>query len=281
MREVSAALIKDTLKGLLLEANYRIGDDVMAALTKAAGAESSPTGRSILNQIIENDKIAAAERVPMCQDTGMVVVFAEVGQEVHITGGGFNDAVNQGVREAYEEGYLRKSVVSDPLFDRINTRDNCPAIIYTELTHGDKISLTVTCKGFGSENMSRLKMLVPADGEEGVLDFIVDAVVGAGPNPCPPTIVGVCVGGTMDKAAQLAKRATIRQVGSANSDPRYAALEQKALSRINASGVGPGGLGGRISCLAVNIEWFPTHIAGLPVAVNVCCHAARHGKAVI
>ena len=281
MREISAGLIKDTVKGLFLEANYQIGDDVMAALVKAAETEPSPTGRSILGQIIENDKIAAARRVPMCQDTGMAVIFAQVGQEVYISGGGFNDAINQGVREAYAEGYLRKSVVSDPLFDRINTKDNCPAVIYTELVPGDKIHFTITCKGFGSENMSQLKMLVPADGEEGVLDFIVDAVVSAGPNPCPPTIIGVCVGGTMDKAAQLAKWATTRPVGSANPDSRYAALERKALDRINASGVGPGGLGGRISCLAVNIEWYPTHIAGLPVAVNVCCHAARHGEAEI
>ena len=280
MREISAALIKETIKGLLLEANYQIGEDVMKALTRAASEEESPSGRSILEQILENDRIAAEERVPMCQDTGMVVVFAEVGQEVHISGG-FNDAINQGVRGAYQEGYLRKSVVSDPLFQRINTKDNCPAVIYTELVPGEKIRFIVTCKGFGSENMSRLKMLVPADGEEGVLDFIVDTAVSAGPNPCPPTILGVCVGGTMDKAAQLAKRATTRPVGSVNPDPRYAALEKAALERINASGVGPGGLGGRTSCLAVHIDWYPTHIAGLPVAVNVCCHAARHGEAEI
>lgn len=217
----------------------------------------------------------------MCQDTGMAVVFAEVGQDVHITGGNFVDAINQGVREAYSEGCLRKSIVADPLFDRKNTGDNTPAVIYTDIVPGDKIKLTVTCKGFGSENMSRIKMMTPADGVDGVLDFIVNTVVEAGPNPCPPTIVGVCIGGTMDKAAQIAKLATIRPVGSHNSDPRYAQLEAEALRRINDSGVGPGGLGGRVTCLAVNIESYPTHIAGMPVAVNVCCHAARHGEAVI
>lgn len=281
MREITACQIKDTIKTLFININYEIGDDVLSSLESAVDREVSPVGKAILGQIIENDIIAKNERVPMCQDTGMAVVFAKVGQDVHITGGSFTNAINEGVREAYSEGYLRKSIVSDPLFDRKNTGDNTPAVIYTDIVPGDKIKLTVTCKGFGSENMSRIKMMTPADGVDGVLDFIVKTVVEAGPNPCPPTIVGVCIGGTMDKAAQLAKLATIRPVGSRNSDPRYAELEAEALRRINESGVGPGGLGGRITCLAVNIESYPTHIAGMPVAVNICCHAARHGEAVI
>lgn len=281
MREITACQIKDTIKTLFININYEIGDDVLSSLESAVDREVSPVGKAILGQIIENDIIAKNERVPMCQDTGMAVVFAKVGQDVHITGGSFTNAINEGVREAYSEGYLRKSIVSDPLFDRKNTGDNTPAIIYTDIVPGDKIKLTVTCKGFGSENMSRIKMMTPADGVDGVLDFIVKTVVEAGPNPCPPTIVGVCIGGTMDKAAQLAKLATIRPVGSHNSDPRYAELEAEAHRRINESGVGPGGLGGRITCLAVNIESYPTHIAGMPVAVNICCHAARHGEAVI
>ncbi|MFY9381721.1 MAG: fumarate hydratase [Eubacteriales bacterium] len=281
MREITASQIKDTIKTLFININYEIGDNVLSSLKCALDREVSPVGKAILSQIIENDIIAKNERVAMCQDTGMAVVFAEVGQDVHITGGNFVDAINQGVREAYSEGCLRKSIVADPLFDRKNTGDNTPAVIYTDIVPGDKIKLTVTCKGFGSENMSRIKMMTPADGVDGVLDFIVNTVVEAGPNPCPPTIVGVCIGGTMDKAAQIAKLATIRPVGSHNSDPRYAQLEAEALRRINDSGVGPGGLGGRVTCLAVNIESYPTHIAGMPVAVNVCCHAARHGEAVI
>ncbi len=281
MREITASQIKDTIKTLFININYEIGDNVLSSLKCALDREVSPVGKAILSQIIENDIIAKNERVAMYQDTGMAVVFAEVGQDVHITGGNFVDAINQGVREAYSEGCLRKSIVADPLFDRKNTGDNTPAVIYTDIVPGDKIKLTVTCKGFGSENMSRIKMMTPADGVDGVLDFIVNTVVEAGPNPCPPTIVGVCIGGTMDKAAQIAKLATIRPVGSHNSDPRYAQLEAEALRRINDSGVGPGGLGGRVTCLAVNIESYPTHIAGMPVAVNVCCHAARHGEAVI
>jgi fumarate hydratase subunit alpha len=281
VREITASQIKDTIKTLFININYEIGDNVLSSLKCALDREVSPVGKAILSQIIENDIIAKNERVAMCQDTGMAVVFAEVGQDVHITGGNFVDAINQGVREAYSEGCLRKSIVADPLFDRKNTGDNTPAVIYTDIVPGDKIKLTVTCKGFGSENMSRIKMMTPADGVDGVLDFIVNTVVEAGPNPCPPTIVGVCIGGTMDKAAQIAKLATIRPVGSHNSDPRYAQLEAEALRRINDSGVGPGGLGGRVTCLAVNIESYPTHIAGMPVAVNVCCHAARHGEAVI
>lgn len=281
MREITASQIKDTIKTLFININYEIGDNVLSSLKCALDREVSPVGKAILSQIIENDIIAKNERVAMCQDTGMAVVFAEVGQDVHITGGNFVDAINQGVREAYSEGCLRKSIVADPLFDRKNTGDNTPAVIYTDIVPGDKIKLTVNCKGFGSENMSRIKMMTPADGVDGVLDFIVNTVVEAGPNPCPPTIVGVCIGGTMDKAAQIAKLATIRPVGSHNSDPRYAQLEAEALRRINDSGVGPGGLGGRVTCLAVNIESYPTHIAGMPVAVNVCCHAARHGEAVI
>ncbi len=277
MREIKAALITEKVKQLFLKISYEIGDDVLCGLRAGKDKEISPIGKAILEEIIANDTLAAKEGMAVCQDTGMAVVFAEVGQEVHITEGDFQQAINQGVREAYAEGYLRKSVVSDPLFDRKNTQDNTPAVIYTDIVPGDSVKLAVTAKGFGSENMSRLKMLTPADGQQGVLDFIVETVSLAGPNPCPPVVVGVCVGGTMDKAAQLAKKATMRRLGSLNPDARYQALEEKALEQINASGIGPGGLGGLTTALAVHIDWYPTHIAGLPVAVNICCHAVRHG----
>lgn len=211
----------------------------------------------------------------------MAIVFAEVGQDVHIEGGDFEAAINEGVREAYREGYLRKSIVNDPLFNRVNTKDNTPAVIHTRIVPGDKLRLLVTPKGFGSENMSRMKMLVPADGVEGVKRFVVETVVEAGPNPCPPVIVGVGIGGSMEKAALMAKRMTARAVGSHNGDPRYAELESQILAAINRSGVGPAGIGGRNTALCVNIDFFPTHIAGLPVAVNVCCHAARHAEGVL
>ncbi len=276
MREIKAALITEKVKELFLKISYEIGDDVLCSLKEGKDKEISPIGKAILEEIIENDTLAAKERMAVCQDTGMAVVFAEVGQEVHITGGDFQEAINQGVREAYGQGYLRKSVVSDPLFERKNTQDNTPAVIYTDIVAGGGIKLAATAKGFGSENMSRLKMLTPADGQQGVLDFIVETVSLAGPNPCPPLVVGVCVGGTMDKAAQLAKKATMRHLGFSNPDPRYQALEEKALALINETGIGPGGLGGLTTGLAVHIDWYPTHIAGLPVAVNICCHAVRH-----
>ena len=276
MREIDVAEVTAAVKQALLDANYVIGPDVLDALRRSRESEASPLSREVLGNIIENDGIAAQQRMAICQDTGMVVLFTRVGQEIHFTGGGFEDAVNQGVREAYAEGYLRKSIVSDPLYDRSNTRDNTPAVIYTQLVPGDGLRLDLTAKGFGSENMSRIKMMVPADGEAGVLNFIEETVRQAGPNPCPPVVVGVCVGGTMDKAAQLAKFATLRPVGSHNPDPRYQRLEELALDRLNRLGIGAGGLGGSTTALAVNIEWYPTHIAGMPVAVNVCCHVARH-----
>lgn len=281
VREITATQIRDCVKELILEASYVIGRDVEDAMVKFMKDEPSPSGRAVLEQLLENYRIAREERVAICQDTGMCVVFLDIGQELHIAGGDLSEAVNSAVRDAYEEGYLRKSVVRDPLYDRINTRDNTPAILHTRIVPGDKLDILVTPKGFGSENMSRIKMLVPADGEQGVIDFIVNTVVEAGPNPCPPVIVGVGIGGTMEMAAILAKRMTARPVSETNPDPRYAALEETILSKINASGVGPAGIGGRTTALKVNVAAYPTHIAGLPVAVNICCHAARHAARTI
>lgn len=281
MREVNVKVIQQTVKELFLEANYVIGKDILDKLRQQYETEESPIGKSVLNQIIKNDEIAAEEKIALCQDTGMAVVFIELGQEVAVVGGDFNDAINQGVKQAYTKGYLRKSVVNDPLFDRVNTKYNIPAITHITIVPGDKITINVTAKGFGSENMSRIKMLKPADGIQGVKDFIVKTAVEAGPNPCPPIILGVGIGGTMEMAAILAKKATTRPVGEHNSDVRYARLEDEILNEINKSGIGPAGLGGRTTALSVNIEYFPTHIAGLPVAVNICCHAARHAQRVI
>lgn len=281
MREIKAEIITSTVKNLFMEANYIIDRDVYEELKKACDTEVSPIGKSILKQIIENDEIAAKERIALCQDTGMAVVFAELGQDVRITDGDFNEAVNLGVREAYMEGFLRKSVVKDPLFERKNTNDNTPALIYVDIVPGDRLKIVAAPKGAGSENMSALRMLKPADGVEGVKNFVVDTVLKAGPNPCPPTIVGVGIGGTMEKAALLSKKALLRPVGQPNSDERYARLEKEILCEINKSGIGPGGLGGRITSLSVHIEHFPTHIACLPVAVNICCHACRHASAIL
>ena len=281
VRQIEAAQITATVKKLFMDCNYFIGSDIMRSLESACKAETSPTAKSVLHQIIENDKIAAAEEIPLCQDTGMAVLFVEYGDRICVTGGSFEDAVQQGVREAYTDGYLRKSVVSDPVFDRVNTRDNTPAIIHTKIVSGDKIRITAGGKGFGSENMSAVKMLTPSYGVEGVRQFILDTVKAAGPNPCPPIVVGVGIGGTFERAAQLAKKATFRAVDTQNDDPRYAALETELLTEINKMGFGPAGLGGRTTALGVNIETSPTHIAGMPVAVNICCHAARHASAEI
>lgn len=282
IRTVEDKLIIDTVKKLFMDCNYYIGEDIMSALLKSEKEEKSPVGKNVLNQLIENNKIAADEQVPLCQDTGMAVLFVEYGDKVVIDGDlSFTEAVNEGVRQAYNEGYLRKSVVTDPVFNRINTKDNTPAIIYTDIVKGDKIKFTVSCKGFGSENMSAIKMLTPSAGVEGVRAFILDAVKYAGPNPCPPIVVGVGIGGTFDKAAQLAKKATIRPINIKNSDERFAQLEDELLTEINNMGFGPAGLGGSTTALGVNIETYPTHIAGMPVAVNICCHAARHKEAVI
>ncbi|HHW91445.1 MAG TPA: fumarate hydratase [Firmicutes bacterium] len=281
MREIKAEVIKDTVRDLFLDANYFIGKDLYNKLKEQSEVEESPVGKSVLEQIIKNNEIAAEEKIAICQDTGMAVVFIELGQEVLIVDGDFNEAVNQGVREAYTEGYLRKSVVNDPVFDRINTKDNTPAVTHIKIAPGNRVKITVTAKGFGSENMSSIKMLKPADGVEGVKNFVVKTAVAAGPNPCPPIIVGVGIGGTMEMAAVLSKRALLRPMGEPNKDPRYAQLETEILQEINKSGIGPAGLGGRTTALSVNIEYFPTHIAGLPVAVNICCHAARHAEKVI
>ncbi len=278
MREIYVSALTECVKELFLQANYEIGPDVERAVCRACREENSPVGKDVLCQIAENYKIAREEKVAICQDTGMAVLFLEIGQDVHFTGGDFEAAVNEGVRQAYARGCLRKSVVADPLYDRINTRDNTPAVIHTRIVPGDKVHILVTAKGFGSENMSAVKMLVAADGEQGVLDFIVDTVRKAGPNPCPPVIVGVGIGGTMEQAALMAKKMTARSLDSHNADPRYRSLEEKALAAINRLGIGPAGIGGTTTALKVNIDFAPTHIAGMPAAINMCCHAARHAE---
>ena len=281
MRKIKASQIKDKMKELFLKANYYISKDLMNQLQEALEQETSLIGKSVPSMIIENDKIASREEVPICQDTGLAVVFIELGQEVHLVGGDFVETINQGVREAYLKGYLRKSVVDDPVFKRKNTRTNTPAIIYTDIVPGDKIKILVIPKGFGSENMSALSMLKPADRAEGIINFVVETVRKAGPNPCPPTIVGVGVGGTADMAMVIAKKAIARKIGEYNKNKKFEVTEKEILKKINNLGIGPAGLGGNITCLAVNINYLPTHIAGLPVAVNICCHAARHAEGIL
>lgn len=281
IRKIKAETITQTVKKLFMDCNYYIGKDIMNALEAAYEKESSPVGKSVLSQIIENDRIAADEQVPLCQDTGMAILFVEYGDKVVVEDGSFEDAVNEGVRQAYSEGYLRKSVVSDPVFDRINTKDNTPAVIHTRIVSGNRIKILAGGKGFGSENMSAIKMLTPSYGIEGVKQFVLDTVRNAGPNPCPPIVVGVGIGGTFERAAQLAKKATFRAIDTHNEDERYAALEDELLAEINKMGFGPAGLGGNTTAIGVNVETAPTHIAGMPVAVNICCHAARHASAVI
>lgn len=281
IRQIKAETVTETVKQLFLDCNYFIGKDIMTALEKARENEKSKVGKSVLTQIIENDKLAAKEEVPLCQDTGMAILFVEYGDKVVIEDGSFEDAVNEGVRQAYKDGYLRKSVVNDPVFDRLNTKDNTPAIIHTRIVKGEKIKITAGGKGFGSENMSAIKMLTPSYGIEGVKKFILDTVRTAGPNPCPPIVVGVGIGGTFERCAQLAKKATFRAIDTHNEDERYAKLEDELLESINKMGFGPAGLGGTTTAIGVNIETSPTHIAGMPVAVNICCHAARHASAEI
>ena len=281
IRQIKAETVTQTVKQLFLDCNYFIGKDIMTALEKARENEKSKVGKSVLTQIIENGKLAAKEEVPLCQDTGMAILFVEYGDKVVIEDGSFEDAVNEGVRQAYKDGYLRKSVVNDPVFDRLNTKDNTPAIIHTRIVKGDKIKITAGGKGFGSENMSAIKMLTPSYGIEGVKKFILDTVRTAGPNPCPPIVVGVGIGGTFERCAQLAKKATFRAIDTHNEDERYAKLEDELLESINKMGFGPAGLGGTTTAIGVNIETSPTHIAGMPVAVNICCHAARHASAEI
>lgn len=281
IRRIKAEEVTAAVKKLFMDCNYFIGGDIMTALETACENEQSPVGKSVLSQIIENDKIAAKEEIPLCQDTGMAVLFVEYGDKVVIEDGSFDEAVNEGVRKAYSDGCLRKSVVSDPVFDRANTRDNTPAIIHTKIVSGNTIKITAGGKGFGSENMSAIKMLTPSYGVEGVKQFILDTVFKAGPNPCPPIVVGVGIGGTFERAAQLAKKATFRPIDTQNDDERYAELENELLTEINKMGFGPAGLGGNTTAIGVNIETSPTHIAGMPVAVNICCHAARHASTTI
>ncbi|RDU56407.1 fumarate hydratase [Helicobacter sp. MIT 00-7814] len=276
MREVQCQDITQAVAKLAIEACCVQTDDIKRAFKKAKDSETSPLGKNILDTLIENGKIAQDNMMPICQDTGMLVVFVDVGQDVHIVGGYLEDAINEGVKKGYTEGYLRKSVVSEPLFERKNTTNNAPAVIHTRIVPGDKIHIQVAPKGFGSENKSILKMLVPADGIEGVKKVFLEAVKLAGPNACPPMVIGVGIGGTMEKAALLAKKAAVRETDSKNPDPRYAKLEDELLEMANATGVGPQGLGGITTAFKVNVEWYPTHIAGLPVAININCHAARH-----
>ena len=279
MKEIAAKDITSTVARLCKEANYFLGEDVLAALRNAREQEESPVGRQVLDQILENAEIAAKEEMPLCQDCGLAIVFVEAGQDVHITGGGLYEAIDEGVRQGYDKGYLRKSAVDQPFSARVNTKDNTPAIIHTEIVPGDKLNITVAPKGGGSENMSRFAVLKPAQGRQGVVDFVVNAVEEAGSNPCPPTIVGVGIGGSAEKAMMLAKRALLRTVGEPSDDMEVAVLERELLQRINATGIGPGGVGGRITSLAVHVETFPAHIASLPVAVNLQCHSARHKEA--
>ncbi|MBR4359656.1 MAG: fumarate hydratase [Clostridia bacterium] len=278
MRDISVQAVSDLVRRLFLTANYEIGPDIESAVTHAMEAEPSPTGKSVLCQLCQNYQIAREEQMAICQDTGMAVLFMDVGQEVHFTGGDFEAAVQDGVRRAYADGYLRKSVVDDPVFDRKNTGDNTPAVLHLRIVPGDRVRILAVAKGFGSENMSAVKMCTPAEGEAGVRDFIIETARRAGPNPCPPMIIGVGVGGTFETAALMAKRMTARPLGTHHPDPRYAKIESDALAAINRLGIGPAGVGGKTTALAVHIASAPTHIAGMPVAVNICCHAARHAE---
>ena len=279
MRELSAQRITEVVRKLCIEANCHLPQDMKVCIERSHEAECWPQAKEILERIMENYTIADRKDQPICQDTGVACVFLKIGQEVHINGS-ISEAVNEGVRQGYRDGYLRKSVVRDPL-DRVNTGDNPPAMIYYDLVPGDQVEITVAPKGFGSENMSQIKMLRPSDGLQGVKDFVLKVVEEAGPNPCPPIVVGVGVGGTFDKAAYLAKKALMRPVDTRNPVPFYAQLEQELLEEINALGIGPQGFGGKTTALAVNIEQFPTHIAGLPVAVNINCHVTRHKTEVL
>jgi fumarate hydratase subunit alpha len=279
MKEIPTEAITNTVEKLCIEACYNLGDDVKGLLQQARQDEESPFGISILDQLLQNIDTSKAENLPICQDTGMAVVFLEIGQDAHIVGSSLADAVNEGVRRGYQKGYLRKSVLT-PL-KRVNTGDNTPAVIHTEITEGEQLKIIVAPKGFGSENMSRLGMLKPSDGVEGVKRFVLDTVIQAGANPCPPIILGIGIGGTMEKAAYISKKALLRKAGEPSPDPELASLEKELLETINRTGIGPQGLGGKTTALAVHIDTYPTHLAGLPVAVNVQCHASRHAEAVL
>lgn len=280
MREIHTSKIEEAIEELCIEANYNLSRDVVDALFKAKENETWNLAGDILDKIADNAEIAKNERMPICQDTGMVCIFIEIGQDIHITGGSLEDSINEGVRRGYNKGYLRKSIVKDPI-NRVNTNDNTPAIIHYEIVPGDKLKIIVAPKGFGSENMSQIKMLKPSDGIEGVKEFIIKVVKDAGPNPCPPMIVGVGIGGTFEKAAYLSKKALIRPIDSKNENKFYSDLEDELLAKINELGIGPQGFGGRTTALGINIETYPTHIAGLPVAVNISCHATRHKEVIL
>ncbi|MDY6911368.1 MAG: fumarate hydratase [Chloroflexota bacterium] len=281
MREIQTKDITQTISRLCQEANFYLGDDVIDALKKGRDSDKSDVGKQVLDQILQNAEIAATERIPLCQDTGLAVVFLDLGQDAHISGGYLYEAVAEGIRQGYEEGYLRKSVVTQPFSARVNTKDNTPPVIHTRIVPGDQLKITVAPKGGGSENMSRVTVLKPAQGRTGVIDFVVNIVAEAGSNPCPPLIIGVGIGGTIEQTALVAKRSLLRQVGEPNPDSEIAELEADLLKRINASGVGPQGFGGTTTALAVHVETFPAHIASMPVAVNIQCHSARHKEAVL
>ena len=281
MREIHTSLITESVARLCIESNYYLGEDVLAALREYRATETSPVGHEVLDQILENAEIARDDQMPLCQDCGLTVVFIELGQDVHITGGDLNEAIAEGVRQGYTDGYLRKSMVEHPFSKRINTKDNTPPVIHTTIVPGDRLKITVAPKGGGSENMSQLAMLKPADGRKGVIDFVVESVRRAGANPCPPIIVGVGVGGSAEKAMWLAKHSLLREVGQPSPDPELAELEAELLERVNRIGIGPQGFGGLTTALAVHVETFPCHIASLPAAVNIQCHSARHKEALL
>ncbi len=281
MRKIKASKITEVVKNLVKDVNFYLPEDVVKALKEAKEREESETGKGIFKMILENMEISDKDKLPLCQDTGFAVFFVELGQEVHIVQGDFSEAINEGVRQGYKEGYLRKSIVDDPIIERVNTKDNTPAVIYTDIVPGNKLKLTFAPKGGGSENMSTVKMMKAADGIEGVKDFVVDFVKQCGGNPCPPTTIGIGLGGTFDKVAQLAKRAIIRPIGSRNPNPKYAEVELELLEKLNKTGIGPMGLGGRVSVLDVHIESYPCHIATMPVAINTQCHCSRHKEVVI
>ncbi len=275
MREIHVSKISEAVEKLCIDANYYLSDDIRNEFKKSLETEKSPLGKSVIETLIKNADIAANDSCPMCQDTGVLVAFVDVGQDVHVVGGGLEDAINEGVRNGYEKGYLRKSVVRDPIA-RVNTNDNTPAVIHYTIVPGDSFTITVTPKGFGSENMSALKMLKPSEGIEGIKNFVAETALKAGPNACPPIILGIGIGGTMEKAALIAKKALLRSIDESHPDNYWAGIESELKELVNKTGLGPGGFGGTTTCLGVNIETYPTHIAGLPVAINICCHAARH-----
>ena len=281
MREINVKDLIPVVKKLCIDANYYIGDDIITKIKEFKEKEESPTANNVLDILLENYELANKEQMPICQDTGIAVVFVELGQDVHLVGGDFTEAINEGVRQGYKDGYLRKSMVNDPIIDRINTKDNTPAIIYTEIVPGDKIKITIAPKGGGSENMSEVKMMKAADGIKGVVDFVVDRISRSGGNPCPPIVVGVGLGGNFEQCALLAKKSLLRSLTEKNPDPKWAEVEEEILTKINNLGIGPQGLGGRTTALGVFILSKPCHIASMPVAVNVQCHAARHKSAVI